>query len=88
MDQGSVDVMVDGVRCQVVQQDGERLLVQPRNGLNVHRWVPRQATKPLQEETRKLVPPQFSPEEIKHLADVLRQVFYEDAETESRPATP
>lgn len=90
MDQGSVDVIVDGVRCQVMQQDGERLLVQPRNGqgqgINVKRWVSRKATKPLQGEAGKLLPLVLSDEEIRHLAAILRQVFYEDTAPEFRPA--
>jgi hypothetical protein len=83
MDHGSVDVIVDGVRCQVMQQDGDRLLVQPRNGrgtgINVKRWVSMKTTQPLQVEETKPPAPVLSEEEIRQLAAVLRQVFYEDA---------
>jgi hypothetical protein len=91
MDHGSVDVIVDGVRCQVVQQDGERMLVQPCSvrgkGINVKRWVPVKATSPLPAERPKPFPLVLSDEEIKHLAAVLRQVFYEDESPDFRTAT-
>jgi hypothetical protein len=88
MDQGPVDVIVDGVRCQVVKQDGERLLVQPLNnrgaGINVTRWVPVQATQPLPVALPTAVAKVLTDEEIRHLAAVLRQVFYEDGTADGR----
>ncbi len=74
MNDTEVDVLVKGVRCQVLRREAERLLVVPRVGLNVTSWVGTDEAIPLGPDG-----PIFSPDEIRHLAAVLRQVFYEEA---------
>ena len=90
MDQDANDVMVNGLRCQVVRHDGERLLIQPRTsqgfGINVTRWVALADAQPVSPQS--LASMVLSDEEIRQLAAVLRQVFYEDsAPAQVQPAS-
>ncbi|MBC7543661.1 MAG: hypothetical protein H7338_13120 [Candidatus Sericytochromatia bacterium] len=89
MDQGRADVIVSGVRCQVVKNDGERMLIKPMTasgfGINVKRWVSATDASPM--PTQAKIPMVLSDEEIRHLAAVLRQVFREDAESRTQAMT-
>lgn len=85
MRQETSEVLVGGVRCQIVQRDGARMLVRPLTefgrSLNVSRWIDADLALalPLADGlSAEAAQPIFTPDEIRHLAMVLRQVFYED----------
>lgn len=85
MRQETDEVVVGGVRCRIVRRDGARVLVRPLTecgrSLNVSRWIDADLalamplTDRLPADTAQ---PLFTADEIRHLAMVLRQVFYED----------
>ena len=86
MDEQFQEVIADGVICRIIQEDENRLLVQPKvasgRGLNVQRWIPRPAQ--VSTAVKSPFPPLLSPEEIKRLAMILKQVLHED----DSPLTP
>lgn len=85
MRQEMSEVMVGGVRCRIVRRDGARVLVLPLaecgRSLNVSRWIDADlalAVPPADDLSAEAAQPMFTADEIRQLAMVLRQVFYED----------